>query len=302
MENVCRKMENKSLAKYSSMKTGGCAREIYFPEKREQFEELLRDFLKKNIKFVVFGNMSNVLLSDEGIDVPVIITTNLKNVETVSDGEEKALVYADCGVSLTKFSFDMCKKGFADISFAYGIPGTVGGGVYMNAGAYGGELSNVVKEVYAIDEKGNSVTISKAGCAFGYRDSVFKHKKLYVVGTLFEFEKKDAHGLCDNAKAFMDKRIEKQPLEYPSCGSTFKRPQGYFAGTLIEEASLKGKQIGGACVSEKHAGFVVNKGDATTQDVLSLMKHVREEVKKKSGVTLEAEILLVDKNGDYFEL
>ncbi len=302
MENVCRKLENESLKSYSSMKTGGAAKRLYLPETREQLEGVLSCFLKNGEKFVVLGNMSNVLVPDEGISVPVVITTGMKNAEVLSSDSEKALVYADCGVSLTKFSMDMCKKGFSDISFGYGIPGTVGGGVYMNAGAYGGELSSVVKEVYAMDADGNRVTLSNAECNFSYRNSIFMHKELYITGALFEFDVKDSDALVENAKALMSKRTEKQPLEYPSCGSTFKRPEGYFAGALIEEAGLKGKSIGGACVSEKHAGFVINCGGATTNDVLSLMRYIRQTVEKQSKVTLEAEIRLIGKDGEYFEL
>ncbi len=302
MENVCRKLENESLKTYSSMKTGGNAKELYLPETREQLEKVIVDLIKQGEKFVVLGNMSNVLVPDEGMAVPVIITTSMRKFEIVSQNEKKALVYADCGVSLTKFSMDMCKMGFSDISFAYGIPGTVGGGVYMNAGAYGGELSSVVKEVYAIDADGNRVTLSNAECVFSYRDSIFMHEEMYITGALFEFVIADSRALVENAKTLMSKRTEKQPLEYPSCGSTFKRPEGYFAGALIEEAGLKGKSIGGACVSQKHAGFVINKNDATTNDVLSLMRYIRETVKKESKVTLEAEIRLIGKDGEYFEL
>ncbi len=302
MENVCKKLENESLVPYSSMKTGGAAKKLYLPETREQLEEVISGFLKNGEKFVVLGNLSNVLVPDEGVDASVVITTGMKKVEIVSRDEKKALVYADCGVPLTKFSMDMCKKGFSDISFGFGIPGTVGGGVYMNAGAYGGELSGVIKDVYAIDGAGNKVTLSNEQCGFSYRESVFMHKQLYITGALFEFDIAESAALVENARNLMSKRTEKQPLEYPSCGSTFKRPEGYFAGALIEQAGLKGKSIGGACVSEKHAGFVINRGGATTDDVLSLMKLIRETVEKESGVTLEAEIRLVGKDGEYFEL
>ena len=302
MKNVCRKLENENLKSYSSMKTGGNAKELYLPETREQLEEVLVYLIKQGDKFVVLGNMSNVLVPDEGIDVPVIITTSMRRFEIVSQNDKKALVYADSGMSLTKFSMDMCKMGFSDISVGYGIPGTVGGGVYMNAGAYDGELSSVVKEVYAIDTDGNRVTLSNEQCAFSYRESVFMKKELYITGALFEFDIADSSALVENAKTLMSKRAEKQPLEYPSCGSTFKRPEGYFAGALIEQAQLKGKCVGGACVSQKHAGFVINKCNATTDDVLSLMRFVRKTVEKNSGVTLEAEIRLIGKDGEYFEL
>lgn len=302
MENVCKMLENESLLPYSSMKTGGCAKELYLPENVQQLENLLSTFVKAGKKFVVFGNFSNVLIPDEGIDVPVVVTTSVRHTEIVSRNEKNALVYADCGVPMTKFAFDMCKLGFSDVSFAYGIPGTVGGGVYMNAGAYGGEISSVVKEVYAINSKGEKVTLTNKECLFAYRESVFCKEKLYVTGVLFEFEIGDIDLLCENARLLMSKRCDKQPLEYPSCGSTFKRPEGYFAGALIEEAGLKGKSVGGACVSEKHAGFVVNKGNATTNDVLSLMRLIRSEIEKRNAVTLEAEIRLCGSDGEYFEL
>jgi UDP-N-acetylmuramate dehydrogenase len=211
-------------------------------------------------------------------------------------------VYASAGVSFTKLALDMSKIGLSGLEFAYGIPGTVGGAVYMNAGAYGGEAKDVIDYVRAADKNGNIVTLTAEECEFSYRKSAFHNNGLVILGAHFRLRKADAEKCVSDAKEFMQRRIDKQPLEYPSCGSTFKRPEGYFAGALIEEAGLKGFEMNGAAVSEKHAGFVINKNGATTQDVLSLMRYVRERVRENSGVTLEEEIKLLATDGEFYRL
>ena len=289
---------DKEMKNYSSMKTGGMAKCAYFPENETEFCEIIKSLKSENKKYIILGNMSNVLLPDEKIEVPIVVTTEMKNVK-VSD---ETTVYAEAGVSFTKLSFDMCKRGLSGLEFAYGIPGSVGGAVYMNAGAYGGETKDVIKSVRVLDKNGNVLTLSNEECDFGYRKSVFHNDEYVILGAEFELVKKDAESCVATARELMQKRVDKQPLEYPSCGSTFKRPEGYFAGALIEGANLKGYSVGGAQVSQKHAGFVINKGDATTADVLSLMREIRQTVREKSGVTLEAEIKLLDKNGEFFSL
>ncbi|MBR2021619.1 MAG: UDP-N-acetylmuramate dehydrogenase, partial [Clostridia bacterium] len=222
-------------------------------------------------------------------------------MKSVKVSDETA-VYAEAGVSFTKLALDMCKRGLSGLEFAYGIPGSVGGAVYMNAGAYGGETKDVIKNVRVLDKNGNVLTLSNEECDFGYRKSIFHNDEYVILGAEFELVKKDAESCVAAARELMQKRVDKQPLEYPSCGSTFKRPEGYFAGALIEEANLKGYSVGGAQVSQKHAGFVINKGGATTADVLSLMREIQQTVREKSGITLEAEIKLLDKNGEFFSL
>lgn len=296
-DNICFFLENHPLKEYTSMKTGGNARVIYFPKTREQLTELVKRHNAEKQRFVIFGNLSNVLVPDEGFDVPCILTTEMKNYEVSG-----CTLSADCGVMYTKLSMDMCRKGLSGLEFAYGIPGTVGGAVYMNAGAYGGETKDVVKRVYALDENCTEVVLHTDACKFDYRTSVFDKEKYVILGADFELKPDECEKCVAVAKEFMSRRIEKQPLEFPSCGSTFKRPVGFFAGKLIEDSGLKGKNIGGAYVSEKHSGFVVNKGGATSADVLSLMSLVSNTVYEKFGVRLENEIRLVDKNGEEFSI
>ncbi len=291
-------ISDKEMKTYSSMKTGGCAKCVYFPETEEEICEIIRSLKSQNIKYIVLGNMSNVLLPDEQIEVPLIVTTDMKNVQMLDD----TTVYASAGASFTKLAIDMCKKGLSGLEFAYGIPGSVGGAVYMNAGAYGGEAKDVIKSVRALDKNGNVVTFTGEECAFGYRKSVFHNDEYVILGAEFSLAKKDADECVKCAKELMQRRVDKQPLEYPSCGSTFKRPEGYFAGALIEEAGLKGYSFGGAKVSEKHAGFVINYDNATTNDVLSLMRKIRSVIEEKNGVTLDAEIKLLGTDGEFFSL
>ena len=289
---------DKEMKNHSSMKTGGKAKCAYFPESKEELCEIIKTLKADNKKYIVLGNMSNVLLPDEDIEVPLIVTTDMKSVE-MKDG---TTVHASAGVSFTKLSMDMCKNGLSGLEFAYGIPGSVGGAVYMNAGAYGGEAKDVITKVFALDNDGNVVEFSNKDCEFGYRNSVFQKNGFVILGAEFSLAAADAEECVKNAKEIMGRRVEKQPLEYPSCGSTFKRPEGYFAGALIEEAGLKGFSMGGAQVSEKHAGFVINRDNATTADVLSLMRYIRETIKQKNGVTMQAEIKLLNKDGEFFSL
>ncbi len=293
---------NKSLNDLTSMKTGGNAKEAYFPKNAGELIETVKQLTAENKKYVVLGNMSNVLVPDKGLEIPVVVTTSMKNVKVINETSEKVTVYAESGVSFTKLAFEMCKKGYSGLEFAYGIPGTVGGAVYMNAGAYGGEAKDVIIKVYSCDKNGNTLEFSNEECKFDYRTSAFVDNGLVIIGAEFVLTKADAEKCVDDAKEIMQKRIDKQPLEYPSCGSTFKRPTGYFAGKLIQDSGLMGFTIGGAQVSLKHAGFVINKDNATTEDVLSLMRYVREKVKENYGVTLEEEIKLLDEYGEVFKL
>ena len=293
---------NKSLKELSSMKTGGSASVCYLPENESELIVIIKQLNGESSKFAVLGNMSNVLIPDKGIEIPVIVTTEMKGVKLKDETDKTVTVYAESGVSFTKLAFEMCKKGYSGLEFAYGIPGTVGGAVYMNAGAYGGEAKDVISKVTVCDKQGNVKEFTKEECDFGYRHSVFADNGMVILGAEFVLTKADADKCVSDAKEIMQKRIDKQPLEYPSCGSTFKRPEGYFAGKLIQDSELMGYSVGGAQVSEKHAGFVINKNNATTEDVLCLMRKVREIVKEKFGVTLEEEIKLLDEKGEVFAL
>lgn len=284
-------ISNVDLSKYSSMKTGGIAEKCCFPTSADELCKCISALKKNGERYFVLGNMSNVLIPDEKVDFVPVITTEMKGVEITENEDGSVSVYAECGVMLTKLAYDMCKKGYAGMTFAYGIPGTVGGAVFMNAGAYGSEVSAVIEYVDCFDAtEGERLRLSAEQCDFGYRHSVFEEEGYIVTGASFRLEKGNAEELVAEARATMQKRIDKQPLEYPSCGSAFKRPEGYFAGALIEQSGLKGFSVGGAQVSEKHAGFVINKGGATTADVTALMAEVTKIVYEKFGVMLEPEI------------
>ncbi len=301
-QQICKMYENYDMAKLSSMKTGGKAKLVYMPENQNQFCELIKSLGQSNQKYIVLGNMTNVLVSDEGFEVPVVLTHKLDRMQIVSQDDEKSLVFASAGINLTSFAYKMCALGFSGLEFAYGIPGSVGGAVFMNAGAYGKEICEVIKTVYAVDKEGKQHELDVSECAFSYRKSIFEDNGHIVFGALFELHKDNKEKCLSLAKETMTKRVEKQPLDKPSCGSTFKRPEGYFAGKLIQDAGLSGKTVGGACVSPKHCGFVVNNGNASTKDVLDLMRHIRDTVLEKFGVELEPEIKLLDKNAEVLKL
>ncbi|MGI6196914.1 MAG: UDP-N-acetylmuramate dehydrogenase [Eubacteriales bacterium] len=282
-----------AMSALTSMRTGGIAPVACFPETEKDLCDAVRRLTREHKRFFVFGNLSNVLLPDGRLDFVPVITTGIKTV-TVTETDAGIDVYAACGVSLTGLALEFCRGDYAGLSFAYGIPGTVGGAVFMNAGAYGSEMKNIVRSVRFYDIDADAVCeIPASDCGFGYRTSVFAHKNGVILGAFLSLAACEPGTALAEAKDFMERRREKQPLEYPSCGSAFKRPEGYFAGELIEKCGLKGYTVGGACVSEKHAGFVVNKGGATSADVEKVLCDVRAKVLQKFGVELEPEIRIL---------
>ena len=287
--------ENVDIGAISSMKTGGKAKKAVFPSSEQELKDAVRELYRSGEKYYVLGNMSNVLIPEGELDFVPVVTTGVKGFSAEKGEDGRVHVYAGCGASLTKLAYEMCKKGYAGMQFAYGIPGSIGGAVYMNAGAYGSEISSVLEYADFYDAESDKVErLTNAQCDFGYRTSVFQSRNGVILGASFVLEEGDAELLMNEAKQTMQKRIDKQPLEYPSCGSAFKRPEGYFAGALIEECGLKGKNVGGAYVSEKHAGFIVNKGGATTDDVLGLISFVQKTVLEEKGVALEPEIRIIE--------
>ena len=300
--NFCKTLENAPLAEYSSMKTGGNARLLCLPQSMGELKALVEYFNEKSEKFLLFGNLSNVLVPDEGFCVPVILTGGVNETRIIEENGEKMSLFASCGASVTGLAYDMCKKGYSGLEFAYGIPGSIGGAVYMNAGAYGGEFSDVAESVTALDKNAREIEISADDCGFGYRKSVFSQNGYCITGAVLTLKKTENKTPLETAREYMSRRKEKQPIEYPSCGSAFKRPKGYFAGQLIEQAGLRGFCVGGACVSEKHAGFVINKSGAESSDVIELLREVRRRVFENSGVLLEPEIRLLKPDGEIFEL
>jgi UDP-N-acetylmuramate dehydrogenase len=238
---------------------------------------------------MIMGNGSNMLVGDGGIRGLVIqIGHGMSNCSV-----DKTTIYAEAGVLMSKVAAEALRAELSGFETLSGIPGTLGGGIFMNAGAYGGEIKDVVENVTYIDEKGDIKTIDCDECKFGYRTSIFASGGKYIVSAKLKLK----HGAYDEIKTAMSeynkRRSEKQPLSMPSAGSTFKRPEGFFAGKLIQDAGLMGYSVGGAQVSEKHAGFVVNKGGATAEDVMRLISDVQKTVKEKFGVALEPEVRLI---------
>ena len=280
--------ENVRIAPHTSMRVGGNVRYLFRPESTDDLCTLLCELSATNMPYTVIGNASNLLFPDEGIDGAIITTTGIKELY-MQDGK----IVASCGVSLSVLSVFAMEHSLDGLAFAFGIPGTVGGGVYMNAGAYGGEIADCFDHAVCADKDGNRVTLTKDDLQFDYRHSALMQNGLFLLYAVFDCPSGDKTEI----KAVMDKnmasRKAKQPLEYPSCGSAFKRPTGYFAGALIEQAGLKGFSIGGAQVSDKHAGFVINKGNATANDVKALLAHIQRTVYEKDGVALEPEIKIL---------
>lgn len=282
-------VENEPMAKHTSFRIGGPARRMAFPKTREQLVVLMGFLQDAGVKPLLIGNGTNLLVSDEGLDTVVIDTSaELSRLDLTGDGE----ITADAGVSLATLAVFAWKNGLKGLAFAHGIPGTLGGGIVMNAGAYGGELKDVVTEVTALYPDGVKV-LTPAQLDFSYRHSVFSTGEGIVLGAKLKLETGDKDAIKAEMDELMARRKASQPLELPSAGSTFKRPAGYFAGTLIEGCGLKGCRVGGAEVSPKHAGFVVNVGGATCADVLALIEKVRKTVYDAHGVMLEPEVKII---------
>ena len=279
------------LRRYTSFRIGGAARRMAFPRSGEELVLLVSRALELGARPFVLGNGTNVLFPDEGVDRLVI---NTREMNRVCRGENENEIIAECGASMANMAVFAQKEGLSGLEFAHGIPGSVGGGVTMNAGAYGGELAQVIESVTVLFPDEGVKTVPCAGMAFGYRRSLLtEHPDAVVLSAIFALHPDDSAAIRGRMDDLMARRRASQPLEYPSAGSTFKRPEGHFAGRLIEEAGCKGLTVGGAQVSEKHAGFVINAGGAACADVLALMAEVQRRVKENSGVTLEPEVRIV---------
>lgn len=290
LKSVCENVkENEPMSLHTTFKIGGAADYYVSASTVKETIDVVTLCKSENVPYTICGNGSNLLVSDEGID-GVVINVAASNAEV--DG---TTVTAESGALLSKIANTALKAELSGLEFAAGIPGSIGGGIYMNAGAYGGELKDVIKNVTYLDEDGTVKTASAKDCGFGYRKSIFTGKKCVILSCTAELSKGDYAEIKSKMAELSAKRTEKQPLSVPSAGSTFKRPEGHFAGGLIEQAGLKGFSVGGAQVSEKHAGFVVNKGGATAADVTNLIKHIQKTVKEKFSVELEPEIKIIGK-------
>lgn len=282
--------EEEPMARHTSFRIGGPARRMAFPRNAEQLVLLMSFAGECGARPFVLGNGTNLLFPDEGIDRLVVNTRDMAEVRLLDGGR----VRAEAGASLARVANYACGQGLAGLEFAHGIPGSVGGGVCMNAGAYGGELAQVIEGVNVLFPDEGVRTVPCGDMAFGYRHSLLmEHPDAVVLSAVFALHPDDSAAIRGRMDELMARRKASQPLEYPSAGSTFKRPEGHFAGRLIEEAGCKGLTMGGAQVSEKHAGFVINVGGAACADVLALMAEVQRRVKENSGVTLEPEVRIV---------
>ncbi len=281
------------LAPYSSFRIGGAADFAVWPYSRAALLDVLTALRRLSVRNDVFGNGSNVLFADEGYRGVVVFTTKMNRV-VFQDG----IVWADAGASFTGLAVRALQEGLTGLEFAYGIPGTVGGAIYMNAGAYDGEIAQVCTETTVYDPTqallGGISEVRGEAQGFGYRTSVFQSiDGIAILSGKFRLKKGDPAEIKAKMDDLMARRRDKQPLEYPSAGSTFKRAPGYFTAKLIHEAGLKGATVGGAQVSEKHAGFVINRGDATAKDVLTLIEQIKEGVWKYAGVAIECEVRII---------
>lgn len=280
------------MSKHTSFKIGGPADIMVFPHSSTQLGEIVRYFISLNIPYMVIGNGTNLLVSDKGIRGVVIqIYENMDKYIVNEDTLE-----IEAGMLISKASKIAQQNSLSGLEFAEGIPGTIGGAVTMNAGAYIGEMSMVVHETEYMDTKGNIILVTGKEHNFSYRTSIIQKSKGIVLKTRLKLSKGDPEKIKELMDDFNFKRRDKQPLEWPSAGSVFKRPKGHFVGKLIDDCDLRGFNIGGAQISDKHSGFIINKGNATCEEVLALIKHIQKTVDERFNVVLEPELRIV---GDF---
>lgn len=279
---------NEPLSNYTYTKTGGPADLLVFPRSVEQVQRVLAAVKQENLPLTVLGNASNLIVKDGGIRGLVMILTDMQ--ELVLEGNQ---LKAASGAALIEASRLAAAAGLTGLEFACGIPGSIGGAIYMNAGAYGGEVKDVISQVEVVTRDGQLKTYAGADCDFSYRHSRFQEGDEVILGVTFDLAPGDQSAIDSKVAELTHLRQSKQPLEYPSCGSVFKRPEGYFAGQLIQDAGLQGYQVGGAQVSTKHAGFIVNVDHATATDYLEVIEHIRLVVWARTGVFMEPEVRII---------
>ncbi len=275
------------MSEHTTFKIGGNASIIAYVASREDIQCVVKACNDLGIRYIPVGNGSNLLVADEGIDACVIQIGNRFSQVKLIDGDT---IYADAGASLMKICRFALENELSGLEFAYGIPGSCGGAAFMNAGAYGGEMKDVLLTCEHVDKNGNMGSLSGDELKLSYRHSAYYDNGCIITGLYLKLKKGNPSDIKAKMDDLIGRRKDKQPLEYPSAGSTFKRPEGYFAGALIQECGLKGASVGGAAVSEKHAGFVINKGGATCKDVLDLCRQVSDKVLEEKSVKLEMEI------------
>ena len=281
-----RVLVDEPMKRHTTFRIGGPADFFLLPSTVDEVRGILEICREEELPYFILGNGSNLLVSDKGYRGVIIqLYRNFSNISV--EGNE---ICASSGALLSQIAAAARNASLTGFEFAGGIPGTLGGAVFMNAGAYGGEMKDVLKEAVVMTEQGEILTLPVEKLEMGYRTSRIKKAGYLVLEARLVLEQGDMDKIRDITKDLTEKRVSKQPLEYPSAGSTFKRPEGYFAGKLIMDAGLRGYQVGDAQVSEKHCGFVINKGNATAADVLTLIENVREKVQEQFGVTLEPEV------------
>lgn len=285
-ENICLQ---ESMASHTTFRIGGLADCFVQLENTEQLIKVRKYLSQVGVPFFVLGNGSNLLVSDEGFRGVILQIGPKMNRVTV----EGSVIVAQAGASMAQIARTAMEHELTGMEFASGIPGTIGGGVVMNAGAYGGELSRIVTQVNVVNSEGGIMELDNETMEFGYRTSTIRNNPFTVTEVILRLEKGDRQQIRERMEELAARRREKQPLEYPSAGSTFKRPAGHYAGQLIMEAGLRGFQCGGAKVSDKHCGFVINTGNATAEDVRKLIREVQARVKDQFNVDLETEVLFL---------
>lgn len=283
---------SEEMKNHTTFKIGGAADIFVNASGADEIRNVLNWCRETDTPCMVMGNGSNMLVGDQGIR-GVVIRVGNKMADCRIDGET---VYAEAGILMSALAKKILDAKLTGFEFASGIPGTLGGGIYMNAGAYGGELKDIIEEVTYIDKDNNIRTAPNSELDFGYRHSMFETGEYVILSCKMKLEKGNYEEIKAQMADYTKRRNDKQPVSMPSAGSTFKRPEGYFAGKLIQDAGLMGYSVGGAQVSEKHAGFVVNTGGATARDVLDLIEHIQKTVLEKFGVRLEAEVRLIGEN------
>lgn len=276
--------ENVSLKTLTTYKVGGNARLLVFPNSVESLKEILLYIKNNNLKYKVFGNGSNILASSRNYDGVIIKLTELKNIERAGEN-----VAVEAGYNFALLANQLSKDGYSGLEFACGIPATVGGAVYMNAGAYLSDVSAVLEKVDVLDENLEIKTFSNKDLNFSYRHSIFMEKEWVVLKAYFKLVKKDKEEIMTLVNNRKERRFSSQPLNYPSAGSVFRNPEGLYAGKLIEDSGLKGKTIGGGQISDMHANFIINKENASAEDIKALMDLAQKEVEKNYGVKLRIE-------------
>ena len=282
------------MKRHTTFRIGGPAKYLLQPCTVAEVVSLLQICKEEGVRFSIIGNGSNLLVSDKGVSGAVIqIYKNMSRI--IVEGNS---IKAEAGALLGKLAAAAANDALSGLEFAAGIPGTVGGAVVMNAGAYGGEIKDVITQVTVVSQAGEIITLAQSELEMGYRTSIIKKKQYIVLETVFTLQNDNIEAIQAKMDELKEKRVSKQPLEYASAGSTFKRPKGHFAGKLIMDAGLRGYAVGDAQVSEKHCGFVINKGEASAADVIGLIKEVKGKVKDKFGIELEPEVQFL---GDFEE-